>query len=418
MEAERTRGRLESQVKESGAIEQRIAQAEKESQELGVRLDALDEEIAGHQQDVDDARSADRAGARAACWKSTSSARRCRPRCASARRPSKPGRQVILRLLGEASTLKNQLAQIEEYLAGIERETARSTREEQVAAAEIERLEARPQAALRNPGAAPAGAGIGDRRAPPHRRGTGRPPAQQPPNCAARSTALKNEVSQIRARKESLEQVLAHRTYTTESVKRLFAALEKGKAAGPEAARACWPTSWKWIRSSKSRPKSSCTKSWNTWWWRTGSRPSAGWISSAPNWTAAPPSWCIPEPNGNGHGHLPEPAIGPETGIAARLSDSLRLTNGFKDRAVDLLPRVSLCFLAEDRAAAQRLAVSYPHLYFLLPDGVCYHGHTVTGGKKTGAGPLAMKREARELAVDTAERGRTRSTSRWRGWTA
>ena len=35
VEAERTRGRLESQVKESGAIEQRIAQAEKESQELG-----------------------------------------------------------------------------------------------------------------------------------------------------------------------------------------------------------------------------------------------------------------------------------------------------------------------------------------------------------------------------------------------
>src|SRR5207249_8273888 len=40
----------------------------------------------------------------------------------------------------------------------------------------------------------------------------------------------KNEVSQIRARKESLEQVLAHRSYTTESVKRLFASLENGKA--------------------------------------------------------------------------------------------------------------------------------------------------------------------------------------------
>jgi len=106
-----------------------------------------------------------------------------------------------------------------------------------------------------------------------------------------------------------------------------------------------------------------------------------------------------PEPNGHPQRHLPEPAIGPETGITARLSESLRLTNGFKDRAVDLLPRVSLCFLADDRAAAQRLAVSYPHLFFLLPDGVCYHGHTVTGGRKSGAGPLAMKREARELAV-------------------
>ena len=42
---------------------------------------------------------------------------------------------------------------------------------------------------------------------------------------------LKTEVSQISARKESLQQVLVHRTYTTDSVKRLFAALETGKAA-------------------------------------------------------------------------------------------------------------------------------------------------------------------------------------------
>ena len=114
---------------------------------------------------------------------------------------------------------------------------------------------------------------------------------------------------------------------------------------------------------------------------------------------AAPPSWFTRSPTATPRGRLPEPAIGPETGISARLSDSLRLTNGFKDRAIDLMPRVSMCFLAEDRAAAQRLAVSYPHLYFLLTDGACYHGQTVTGGKKSGAGPLAMKREARELAV-------------------
>jgi len=111
-----------------------------------------------------------------------------------------------------------------------------------------------------------------------------------------------------------------------------------------------------------------------------------------------------PEPNGTPKARLPEPAIGPETGIAARLSDSLRLTNGFRDRATDLLPRVSLCFVAEDRGSAQRLSTAYPHLYFLLPDGVCYHGHTVTGGKKSGAGPLAMKRETRELAIALATR--------------
>ncbi len=63
--------------------------------------------------------------------------------------------------------------------------------------------------------------------------------------------------------------------------------------------------------------------------------------------------------------------------------------------------------LAEDRTAAQRLSVAYPHLYFLLPDGVCYHGQTVTGGKKSGAGPLAMKREARELATKLQSKQKT-----------
>src|SRR5204862_3214993 len=46
----------------------------------------------------------------------------------------------------------------------------------------------------------------------------------------------------------------------------------------------------------------------------------------------------------------PAPAIGPETGIVARLSDCLRLVNGLRDRAQDLLPRLARCFIADDRA--------------------------------------------------------------------
>src|SRR6202035_6015681 len=74
-----------------------------------------------------------------------------------------------------------------------------------------------------------------------------------------------------------------------------------------------------------------------------------------------------------------------------------RFTNGFAVAPQDLLPRLAHCFLATDRAAAQKLAIQYPDLFFLLPDGVSYHGHAVSGGKKTGSGPLALKRELREL---------------------
>jgi chromosome segregation protein len=401
VESVRTRGRLESQVKESGAIEQRISQAEKESHDLGVRLDALDEEIAAHRKNLEEL-EAQTSQSRTRMLEINQQRESLQAKVREREKAIEAGRQMILRLLGEASTLKNQLAQIEEYLAGIERETTRAAREEATAAAEIERLEvarkqlsetlAQRQLELESV--------TGERRRTEGELAERRRLAQE---LRREIDTLKNEVSQIRARKESLEQVLAHRTYTTESVKRLFGALEKGKAADlkPLGVMADYVD----VDPQFEKPAEEFLHEELEYVvvdnWQQAER-GLDFIRAELDGRAT--FLVHPEPSRNGHRHLPEPAIGPETGIAARLSDSLRLTNGFRDRAVDLLPRVSLCFLAEDRAAAQRLAVSYPHLYFLLPDGVCYHGHTVTGGKKSGAGPLAMKREARELGVKLTAR--------------
>ncbi len=394
VEAERTKGRLASQVKESGAIEQRIAQAEKESQELGVRLDSLDLEIGAHRKNLDEL-EAQTSRSRDRMLEINQQREGLQAKVRERERAIEAGRQLILRLLGEASTLKNQLAQIDEYLAGIERESARANREATTAVVEIERLEtakkqlsetvAQRQLELESV--------TGERRRTEEELGERRRTAAE---LRREVDTVKNEVSQIRARKESLEQVLAHRTYTTESVKRLFASLEKGKAneLKPLGVLADYVE----VDRQYEKPAEEflheeleyvVVESWGQ------AERGLDFLRSELDGRAT--FLVHPEPNVNGHHPLPEPAIGPETGIAARLSDSLRLTNGFKDRAVDLLPRVSLCFLAEDRTAAQRLSVAYPHLYFLLPEGLCYHGHTVTGGKKSGAGPLAMKREAREL---------------------
>ncbi|HYW44031.1 MAG TPA: chromosome segregation protein SMC [Bryobacteraceae bacterium] len=395
VEAERVRGRLESQVKESGAIEQRIAQAERESQELGLRLDKLDQEIGEHRKSLDEL-EAQTARSRDRMLEINRQREALQARVREREQAIESGRQLILRLLGEASTLKNQLAQIEEYLAGIERETARSTREEATAAVEMERIEtarkqlsevvARRQLELEEV--------MGERRRTEEVLAERRHAAAE---LRGEIDGVKNDVSQIRARKESLEQVLAHRTYTTESVKRLFASLEKGNAADlkPLGVLADYVE----VDPQFEKPAEEFLHEELEYvvveTWQQAER-GLDFIRAELDGRAT--FLVHPEPSANGHRHLPEPAIGPETGITARLSESLRLTNGFRDRATDLLPRVSLCFLADDRAAAQRLAVAYPHLYFLLSDGICYHGHTVTGGKKSGAGPLAMKREARELA--------------------
>jgi chromosome segregation protein len=401
VEAERTRGRLASQVKESAAIEQRIAQGEAETREIGVRLGALEEEIAAHRQTVD-LLEGHIGEARGRMLENNRQRETLQAKIEEREKALEAGRQAVLRLLGEASTLKNQLAQIQEYLAGIEREALRSSREEQVAAAEIERLEA----ASRKLKEVAVQRQLELESVTGERRGAEEDLAARRASAAelrAEIDAARNELSQIRARKESLEQVLAHRSYTTECVKRLFGALESGKAQGlkPLGVLADFVE----VDPRFEKPAEEflheeleyvVVKDWRQ------AEQGLDFIRAELDGRAT--FLVHPEPNGNGAAHLPEPAIGPETGIVARLNESLKLTNGLRDRAADLLPRLSLCFLAEDRAAAQRLAAGYPHLYFLLAEGLCYHGHTVTGGKKSGAGPLAMKREARELAVKLQSR--------------
>ncbi len=41
--------------------------------------------------------------------------------------------------------------------------------------------------------------------------------------------------------------------------------------------------------------------------------------------------------------------------------------------------------------------MEFPHCWFLATDGVSYQGLSTSGGKKTGTGPLALKRELREV---------------------
>jgi chromosome segregation protein len=64
------------------------------------------------------------------------------------------------------------------------------------------------------------------------------------------------------------------------------------------------------------------------------------------------------------------------------------------------LKRLRTAYLVENAVAAERMAHDNPHSYFLTPDGTCYHGRTVSGGRKGEAGPLALKRELRQREAE------------------
>ena len=77
----------------------------------------------------------------ASAWRPNRRARRSAERSARTRARLEAARQHVLRLLGEASTLRNQLAQIDEYLAAMERDAARARKEEEGASGDLARLD-------------------------------------------------------------------------------------------------------------------------------------------------------------------------------------------------------------------------------------------------------------------------------------
>jgi chromosome segregation protein len=68
----------------------------------------------------------------------------------------------------------------------------------------------------------------------------------------------------------------------------------------------------------------------------------------------------------------------------------------------NFLKKLRTAYIVENSAIAERMAHDNPHSYFLVPDGTCYHGRTISGGRKDEAGPLALKRELRHRETEVA----------------
>jgi chromosome segregation protein len=404
LEAERARGRIESQTRQVADIESRLTQGEAEAQSLEATAAAMAQDIEAHRVNVGELEGQVEE-ARRLLEAKTGERNRMQAALREREERIERGRQQILRLLGESSALKNQLAQIETHLSSLDRDRLRVKKEEESASGSIERLTARKKEISELLAARQMELeSIGDQL----QRVESALVEQKTKAVEARRAleTIHAEASRVKARKDSLEEILSHRAYTTESVKRLFGALERGEvgnlkplgvladfveveAAYEKAAEEFLHDELEYVVVSE---------------W---SEAETGIDLMRSDLDGRATFLIHPEPGANMAGRpTPEPPIGPETGIVARLSEVLRMTNGLTQAPSALLPRLARCFLAAERRTAQRLALQYPDYYFLLPDGVCYHGHAVSGGRKTGSGPLALKRELRELTAATAAKQR------------
>jgi len=92
-----------------------------------------------------------------------------------------------------------------------------------------------------------------------------------------------------------------------------------------------------------------------------------------------------------------------EDGVISRLDKLVEFRDPLGEAAKQFLPRLKAAYLTDSAVAAEKLARDNPQFAFVTPDGTCYQGRMVTGGRADEAGPLGMKRELRALDAEVMQ---------------
>ena len=108
---------------------------------------------------------------------------------------------------------------------------------------------------------------------------------------------------------------------------------------------------------------------------------------------------------------LPEAPRPPHSdALVGPLADHVRINGPLGEEAKQVLPKLARTYLVNSAAAAEELARTYPHFFFLSTDGTCYHGRLVRGGARNGHGAHSLQRELQQATRERTEvEPRTRS---------
>src|SRR5207302_6626193 len=92
-----------------------------------------------------------------------------------------------------------------------------------------------------------------------------------------------------------------------------------------------------------------------------------------------------------------------EDGVISRLDKLVEFRDPLGPAAKQFLPRLRSAYLTDSTSAAEKLARENSQFAFVTPDGTCYQGRMVTGGRPDQVGPLGMKRELRALDAEVMQ---------------
>jgi len=217
---------------------------------------------------------------------------------------------------------------------------------------------------------------------------------------AKQADALRDVLAGVRARHSTLTQILNDRSYTADAVQKLFAANERGsghafRAVGVLADYAEVEEKHETAVEQYLRDELEYVVV------ETYDHARAG-VSMLRDEVGGRATFFVDSLRNLRTTSDYEPIVNfrPEEGVIARLDKLVEFRDPLGAAAKQFLPRLRSGYLTESTAAAEKLARQYPQYAFVTPEGTCYQGRMVTGGRPDEAGPLGMKRELRALNAE------------------
>jgi len=400
LERERAQSRREQVRQQSAYLEARAVEAARQGTELQSQCLALEEQLAEHARQEGNLRSA-WAAAQEALAALLARQEELSTQLGAAENEVEACRQAVLQAVSREGDLRNQLVQAEEASLSLERQLARTEAERSRIEQEHQRLTAELETAL-----AEHQRGESDLRTLTEsvQRATAELEQARADEAAYRSKlgTLRQEYSGAAARQQALEESLARHAYSTESVRRLLAGEiptngSHFHALGLLADFVEVTPGYEEVVEEFLKQELECVvverheeaRSGIALLRSAGSGRSTFYVTGMHS-------------HGPANGHA-DAAVRGERGVLGPVRELVRFSKSLNLNGDAALPALASAYLVEDAGAAERLAAAYPECHFLTPSGEHYHHRFVSGGKGSSAGPLAMRRNFRELERHTGE---------------
>jgi len=226
---------------------------------------------------------------------------------------------------------------------------------------------------------------------------------EQRDSLSKESGALRDSLAGVRARHSTLTQILNDRSYTADAVQKLFAANERGggqdfRAVGVLADYAEVAEQHETAVEQYLRDELEYVVV------ETYDHARAG-VSMLRDEVGGRATFFVDSLRNLRLSSEYEPIVNfrAEDGVISRLDKLVEFRDPLGAAAKQFLPRLRSAYLTDSATAAEKLSKENSQYAFVTPDGTCYQGRMVTGGRPDEVGPLGMKRELRALDAEVMQ---------------